>query len=530
MKLRTILLASVALAAATPAFADDAAVMKRLDDMQRMIEAQQKQIADQNAQITDLKQALGHKGRKVTVVQTVSAPAAAPAPATEDRFAQQQAQIDKLTVALNDQQTSYKLDKQDQASWNFAGGRPTIGSPDGRFSLAVRLLGQFDAAYYMQDARARLLPTGSDLNSGTNFRRAQIGFQGKLFGDWSYFFNTEFGGSGGTETQGRVQSLYVQYDGLRPFAFRIGAYPPPGGLEDNTASADTIFLERAGPSDVLRNSMGGDGRDAASIIYAGDEFFAAISWTGAKVADTAAFDEQDALLARVSDSVYSDSDSRLVLSASAGYIFKVADSSPFPASPHTFGFSSSPELTVDGTKLISSPTTDANHVFVWGAEAGGQWQNFYGQGGYFQYSVDPRAALAPEPDYDGWYAEATWIITGESRGYNAQNAAFTQPKPRVAFGGGGWGAWELATRYSVVNFNDHPGVIGSPVPVGGIRGGEQRIWTAGLNWYPNSVVRFALDYQNIDVDRIGTIAAPLTTNTQVGQKINVISLRSQISL
>jgi len=536
MTLRTILLGCAALAAATtPALADDDAVMKRLDAMQRMIDAQQQHIADQDAEISTLKQALGKKGRKAVVVQTAAAPTPPPAPVDDARFAAQQAQIDKLTLAMDNAQTSYKLDKQDQPVWSLAAGRPTITSPDGRFSLSLRLLGQFDSSYYMQETRARALPTGADLSSGTNFRRAQIGFQGKLFNDWSYFFNTEFGGSNGFESQGRVQTLYVQYDGLRPWAFRIGAYPPPGGLEDNTSSSDTIFLERAQPSDVLRNAMGGDGRDAASVIYAGDNFFAAVSWSGAKVADTAVFDEQNAVLARVADSTYSNADSRLVLSASAGYLFKVADATAAAISTRPFTISAAPELTVDstGTKLISTGAIDTNHLFIWGAEGGGQWKNFYGQGGYFHYSMDQRPVGAPTLDFSGWYAQATWVITGESKGYNTANAAFTPPKPRVPFSlaSGGWGAWELAARYSDVDLNDHEGVAGSPLPAGGLRGGDQRIFTAGVNWYPNSVVRFALDWQYIDVDRLGTIAGPPpVTNTQVGQKINVISLRSQISL
>ncbi len=541
MRLKSLLLGGAALAAATLAqtslaFADDAAVMKRLDDMQRMIEQQQKQITDQNAEISDLRQALGRKKHKGDTVQAVAPPPPAEtSPAVEQRLAAQQAQIDKLTLNLENQQSAARLDKQDQTGLNIANGRPTISSPDGRFTMSVRLLGQFDMSYYAQDAHARLLAAanGPDLSSGTNFRRAQIGFQGKFFGDWSYFFNTEFGGSNGFEGQGRVQSLYVQYDGLKPWAFRIGAYPPPGGLEDNTSSSDTIFLERAGPSDVLRNAMGGDGRDAASVIYAGDDFFAALSWTGAKVADTAVFDEQNALLARVSDSVYSDSDSRFVLSASAGYIFKVADSTSALLSPRPFTISAAPELTVDstGTKLVSTGAIDANHVFVWGAEAGGQWKSFYGQGGYFHYMIDPRLA-GPELNFDGWYAQASWVITGEAKGYNGQNAAFTPPKPRIpfSFAGGGWGAWELAARYSDVALNDHAGVAGLPVPPGGIRGGDQRILSVGLNWYPNNIVRFAFDWQNIEVDRLGTIPAPLTLNTQVGQRINAFSMRSQISL
>jgi hypothetical protein len=176
MKLRTILLAGAVFALAAPAHADDDAVMKRLDKMQKMIEAQQHQIAAQNSEIDDLRHALGKKSRKTAVTTATAEPASAPAPTpapVEERLAKQQVQIDQLAHALDNTDTAVKLDKQDRPAWSFANGRPTVTSPDGRFSLSLRLLGQFDAAYYMQNNSARILPNGPDLSSGGNFRRAQ---------------------------------------------------------------------------------------------------------------------------------------------------------------------------------------------------------------------------------------------------------------------------------------------------------------------------------------------------------------------
>ncbi len=543
MTLRSLLLAGAATAAlSTPAFADDAVIMKRLDEMQRRIDTQQQQIEAQKTEIGQLKRAL-KKGAKAPGTDLAdAAPKPPPAP-LEAKVERQEVRIDELAAKFETAQINTRIEKADQPAWTFPGGRPTIQSSDGRFSLQLRLLGQFDTAYYMQSGAARELAAanGPDLSSGMNFRRAQIGFAGKLFGDWSYLFNTEFGGSGGTETQGRVQSLYVQYDGLRPFAFRVGAYPPPGGLEDNTSSGDTIFLERAAASDIMRNAVGGDGRDAATVTYTGDEFYAALSYTGSKVADAGVFDEQSALLARISDSVYSDSDSRIVLSASGAYLFKAPDTTAAILAPRTLTLSVAPELTVDsqGTRLITSGALDTGHLLVWGVEGGANWQNFYGQAGYFHYGIDRRNTTLSDLDFSGWYAQATWVLTGETRGYNITNAAFTAPKPRIPFSlnGSGWGAWELAARYSVVDLNDDEGAVGFVMPLDGIRGGEQKIWTLGMNWYPNQILRFTLDWQHIDIDRIGTIPAvagvgghPVINNTEVGQTLDAISLRSQLSL
>ena len=171
--------------------------------------------------------------------------------------------------------------------------------------------------------------------------------------------------------------------------------------------------------------------------------------------------------------------------------------------------------------------------------AGATWKSLYAQGGYFHYAIDRRNTPLANLDFAGWYVQASLVLTGEAKGYNTANATFTPPKPRIPFSleGGGWGAWEVAARYSDVDLNDNQGVLGHPVPLDGIRGGEQKIWTVGLNWYPNSVLRIAFDYERIDINRLGTIPAlagpgghPVIANTQVGQTVDAFALRSQISL
>jgi phosphate-selective porin OprO/OprP len=534
MTMRSLLRAGTALAfLATPAIADEAAIEKRLDAMQRMIEAQQKQIEAQRSEIGQLRKALSKKGMKVVAKEDAAAPRAAPAPASlETRLTAQESRTDEIVNRLEAQETQTRLAKQDQPNWSLSNGRPTISSADGRFSLAIRAIAQYDTAYYMQDKRAALLsaPNGPDLSSGGNFRRTQLGIQGSLFGDWSYNFNYDFAGAGGTETPGHIQSVYIQYDGLKPWGIRIGAFPPSAGLEDNTGSPDTIFLERNSPSDLARNIAGGDGRDAVSVFYAGDRLYGSLSYTGDKVQDSGVFDEQQALLGRLSYLLYSGDDLKAVASANGTYVFKAADTSAGANAARAITLNDPPELTVDntGTKLVSTGALNAESVSEWGLESAVQWNSLYAQAGYFGYGVDQRAAL-PSFAFDGWYAQATFVLTGESRTYNASSAAFSNPKPRVpfSFSGGGWGAWEVAARYSDLDLNAHPGIIGSPLPPDGIRGGDQRIWTAGLNWYPNSVLKFELQYQNVDISRIGTFQG--VANQDVGQTFNTIAFRSQIS-
>jgi phosphate-selective porin OprO/OprP len=532
MTLRNILLSTAALAAlASPACADEAAIEKRLDEMQHMIQSQQKQIESQKSEIGQLRKVLSKRGVKVVAEPQMAAavaPAAPPA-SVETRLSAQEQKTDELVAKMEAEQTQTHLAKQDQPIWSFAGGRPTITSPDGRFSLALRALGQFDTAYYMQSARAAKLPAGNDLSSGSNFRRVYLGVAGTLFGDWSYNFNYDFGGSGGTETPGHIQSVYLQYDGLKPFGVRVGAFPPSASLEDNTSPADTPFLERNSPADVARNIAGGDGRDALAVFYAGDRFYGSFAYTGDKIGDSAVFDEQQALLGRLSYLLYSADDVKAVASTNGSYVFKIADTAAGANAARAITLSDPPELTVDdaGTKLISTGSLNAESVGQWGVEGALQWQNLFTQAGYFGYDVDQRGA-APSYSFDGWYGEATWVLTGESRVYNSATSSFSNPKPRIPFSlsGGGWGAWELAARYSDLDLNDRAGVLGKSIPAGGLRGGDQRIFTTGLNWYPNNALKFELQFQNVEINRIGTLQG--VANSEIGQTYDTIALRSQI--
>jgi phosphate-selective porin OprO/OprP len=546
MTLRVFLLGGVASAAVcVPAFAaEHTSFQQSLAAMPTMV-ASQPIAAESPAPQPAASRRVSAK-HKVKLARAYPAPQPTPpaAPsALEQKVAAQQAQIALLMSKFNSTQNAAKPEpkpekKSDQPVWSLPNGRPVVASADGRYTLAVRAVGQFDTAYYSQSAHARQLAAanGPDLSSGQNFRRVQFGIQGKVAGDWSYQFNYDFGGTA-TESPGRIQAAWVEYDGAAPFAVRVGAFPPAAGLEDGASASDTLFLERSASSDLARNIAGGDGRDGIAVVYAGERLYGALTYTGDKIADTGVFDEQQAVVGRVSGLAVSDDDAKLVVSANSTYVFKIADTSAGAGATRTITLSDPPELTVDdsGAKLVSTGALNAEQVLEWGLEAGGQWKNFFGQAGYFGYRVDERGGSAPSVDFSGWYAQASWVLTGEHRSYNKATAAFSNPKPNsdFSFDGKGSGAFEVAARYSDLDLNDHAGVIGQDMPVGGVRGGDQRIATLGLNWYPNSAVRFELQIQNSQVSRIGAIPAGFghgtLNNVEVGQSFDTIALRSQIA-
>jgi phosphate-selective porin len=81
----------------------------------------------------------------------------------------------------------------------------------------------------------------------------------------------------------------------------------------------------------------------------------------------------------------------------------------------------------------------------------------------------------------GFYAQASWFLTGESRPYNPASGAFSRLVPLRNFNlgrGGAWGAVELAARFSHTDLDDNY-----------VQGGRLNLFMAGVNWYLNPNVR-----------------------------------------
>ncbi len=410
-------------------------------------------------------------------------------------------------------------------------GRPTFTSADGAFSASLRSLVQFDMGYYDQAAP----PLAPQLSNGSDFRRARIGLDGKVYTDWEYSFIYDFGGSGVESSS--ISAAYVQYNGLNPVLLRLGAFAPYANVEDSSGSSDLMFLERATVTEIQRGLAGGDGRSAFSVVRAGERFFGSLAYTGGRANQSNVLDEQQALLGRAAYLVGSSPDSKILLGVNGTSIFSPAGVNPPPGVALSLG--NPPELRVDDTgtngaptNLISTGNLNANSLTQWGVDGAANFRSFYAQGGYYSFTVDRKLAL-PEVDFDGWFAAVSWVITGEAWRYDPARGAFRAPSVLHPVGSPGvqgntstgvitpgWGAWELAARYSTMNLDDHEF---DSTAANRVRGGNQDIWTFGLNWYINNAIKTQLNYQYVKVDRLNG------AGLQIGQDIDQISMRLQFA-
>ncbi len=447
-----------------------------------------------------------------------------------------------------------KLAAQEAPTVRMVGNRPTIASADGRSTLSLRSNVQLDFGHYDQ-IRAGPLATdfrrGSvgttrendaarDLSDGAYFRRARFGVEGIFARDFSYRLLFEFGGSG-TEGSARINDAYIAYTGFAPFTFQLGAFSPPANLADGTPTEDLLFIERATSAELSRALGAADGRLGVGLRAGGSRWLGALTLTSRTVNDAEVFDSQSAVVGRLGGLVASTPDSNVHVGGNGTYVFEPAQTALSGASRYGIRFRDRSELRVDSTRLIDTGSLESDSAYSAGLEFGANWKNLLLQGENFWYGIDRRGSAGPNPGFGGYYVEASWIPSGESRRYVASNAAFLAPRPRIPFDGqGGWGAWELALRYSNTDLDFREGFAGTAAPIDGVRGGEQSIWAAGVNWYLNTNFKLMFNYLHVDVERqnpagpdnptpFGASPATPPFGAEVGQTLDVYALRSQFS-
>lgn len=467
--------------------------------------------------------------------------------AGDSRLSAIQQQLDTFGAQLAEMKASQDTANSDIATLKkptgatvvpkLANGKPTFATADGNFSANFKAIIMFDGASYMQDDNLPAAVTGRDLNDGTNFRRARFGIDGKLFKDFGYSLLYEFGGSGAEEA-GRIHEAFLQYTGLGPSTIKLGAMEPNIGLAAASSTSGIALMERPSSAEIARNVAAGDARSALQIqantaLGDGDtglvtNLFGATAVTGATVGAAQGFGEQQAWIGRVAVGPSLASGFQAHLGGNVQYVFHPSDATGGTNPRYPVQLRDRPELRVDGTRLIDTGAIDTNHITVYGGEAAIGYNQFLIEGEYFKFDIDRRqtgtVALA-DPDFDGWYVQGSWVLTGEPRKYNPREARFDAPKQNFNFNpaAGTWGAWEIAARYSTMNLNFREGLAGAATPTGGIRGGEQEIWTAGVNWYLNPVMRLMFNYQHVDVERLNS------AGVQIGQDYDTVAARAQVS-
>ncbi len=332
-----------------------------------------------------------------------------------------------------------------------------------------------------------------------------------------------------------LNQAWIEYAGwkTKDFAarFRIGAWATPVNLEDGTGAGEQLLVERATVSELERGLAGGDGRSSVGAFFNGKSWYFSGVLTGDVVGAPAAaeFGESEGYIVRAAIDPFHGKDYDVHIGANVTGVIRPANTSATPGVPaESVRLRERPETSVDdnSTRLVDTGAITSDGLTAYGLEGGLSFKSLYLAGEWTHFDVSRTSVGSPfNPSFSGWYLQGSWTLTGERRVWSSANGGFRGIRPRNNFdpADGGWGAWELAARYSVLDLNDDAGLAGAATPVGGIRGGEQKVTSAGINWYPNTVFKFQLDFQNVDVDRLSA------TGAQIGQNVKIYTLRSQFA-
>jgi phosphate-selective porin OprO/OprP len=306
----------------------------------------------------------------------------------------------------------------------------------------------------------------------------------------------------------------------------------PANLGDMTASDDLLFNERPSPAQLDRSIAGDDGRDSVGFIGNGDWWYGSAFLTGdtAGKADVLAPGSgQEAVVGRAAIAPFYDPATNFNVHL-GGNITDVihpqeTTSCTIGATSCTtvtgFSLSDRPELRVDNVTFLKTPTFNATGAQAYGVEGAASWGPLLVQGENFWYNVDLVPAKGKtNPNFGGWYVEGSWVITGESHKYNMATASYLRPSPDSPVGSGGFGAFEVAGRYSSTDLEYHTGQADA------VYGGKQNIISSGINWYPIDAVKVMFDYEIVSLQDIGG----LTTNkADFNGHFTDLSTRVQIS-
>lgn len=144
--------------------------------------------------------------------------------------------------------------------------------------------------------------------------------------------------------------------------------------------------------------------------------------------------------------------------------------------------------------------------------------------GYWVWANDTRTLYGSKPVGTNlgttmfWsaYAEASYFLTGERRGYDRRMGVYDRPvlnsNASMARGDDGryhvnWGAWQVAYRYTFMDLNSN-----------GIDGGQLDQHSIGLNWYFNNMSKIQFQYSRIHRN----VASPAVSGS-----VNALGLMAQ---
>jgi len=349
-----------------------------------------------------------------------------------------------------------------------------LATLDENFKLKIGGRLQTDWFWSSEDDAIKL--DVGEQEDGVEVRRARLYFSGLIYDNLEYKLQLDFAGGDA--------DLKDAYLGLTDFPLgklRMGHFKEPFSLDELTSSKYITFLERALPNIfapgrnmgfMLHNTSPEDRMTTAIGVFRNTDDY------GEDV-DDGGYNITGRITALP---IYQDKGAHL-LHVGAAYSYRNPDDS--------IRYRQRPEAHLTD-RFVDTGSFAGDQVDLAGLEAA--WVNgpLSLQGEYMLANAD-RLGGGSDVDFDGYYVQVSYFLTGEHRSYKTSAGAFSRIKPKENYSAaGGSGAWEAKARYSGLDLSDKD-----------VTGGELDNISAGLNWYLNPNTKIMWDYVHAEKDNIG---------------------------
>ncbi len=385
-------------------------------------------------------------------------------------------------------------------------------------------------------------PYGTDLANGVGFRRARLYTEGVMFRDYEYKFEYDFARNNGG-TQG-ITDAFVKYIHFAPFSIIIGQQNEGKSMESVMSNNYLTFIERslpnnafmeAGPNSkyqmgakadyyskvwdmpytfnggITTESVGAPGPGNSSDNSQGTTNAAGGTNANATNINRNGFsgDTSYQVVGRTTFAPIYQKDNALLHTGVWGSWRSINNNFNTDGTLRTGGwaYQTSPDTDVDRTNWANTgnltsaqscvtvikgqpcryvSTKAVNNVAMFGAELAGTLGPVHAGAEYMQAQI-AGPGYSGSDTLQGFYTYAGWFLTGENRPYDYKKGAWDRLIPKHNFlDGDGWGAFEVAARYDLIDMNTKH-----------INGGSLDAGTLELNWYLSPRVRFMTGWVHV---------------------------------
>jgi len=380
--------------------------------------------------------------------------------------------------------------------------RPVTGSSKTTMKLFGRI--HFDSWTFVDsDDGINVFENGDPGDDPANvleFRRARIGMSGDIHDNMLYKAVIDFGHPAGFA----FKDLYFGFKDV-PVAqtLLIGNQKRPYGLDTLNSSRFNVFMERP----FVVEAVNADARRLGVAAYGTSEEMGwnwrygvynmtDISRVGVHISDTL----QPEVAGRLANTFWWDDDGRNYAHWGVSGTVAFPDSAPNTgdAASQAF-FRTRPEARATSRWIDTGTIADVDNNILVGLES---VTNF----GPTQVVAEvmntwvQRGGPSEDVSFPGGYVQVAHFLTGEHMPWSRRSGTLGRPKPFRKLGKStGWGAWQVAARYSYADFSDED-----------VFGGQGQALTLGLNWLWNSHASVQLNYIRGEISDRQEVVGPTT--------------------